>query len=102
MGSGFVLAPDGYALTNSHVAHGRQKLRAVTAEGDTLDATLVGDDPATDLALLRLLARDLPFAELGDSEGLQVGQLVIAMGNPLGFQSTVSTGVISSGACHAR
>ncbi len=96
MGSGFLLTPDGYALTNSHVVSGRPKLRAVTAEGDELDATLVGDDPATDLALVRLLARELPFAELGDSEGLQVGQLVIAMGNPLGFQSTVSTGVISA------
>jgi len=96
MGSGFLVTPDGYALTNSHVAGGRQKLRGVTAEGDALDATVVGDDPATDLALLRLLARDLPYAELGDSESLQVGQLVIAMGNPLGFQSTVSTGVISA------
>jgi S1-C subfamily serine protease len=96
MGSGFLVTPDGYALTNSHVVHGRPKLRAVTAEGDTLDAALIGDDPATDLALVRLLARELPFAELGDSECLQVGQLVIAMGNPLGFQSTVSTGVISA------
>jgi S1-C subfamily serine protease len=96
MGSGFLVTPDGYALTNSHVAGGRQKLRGITADGDTLEATLVGDDPDTDLALVRLLARDLPFAELGDSEGLQVGQLVIAMGNPLGFQSTVSTGVISA------
>lgn len=96
MGSGFLLAPDGYALTNSHVVHGRQKLRAVTADGDTLEATLIGDDPATDLALVRLMARELPFAELGDSQALQVGQLVIAMGNPLGFQSTVSTGVISA------
>ena len=96
MGSGFLVTPDGYALTNSHVAGGRQKLRGITADGDTLDAAVVGDDPATDLALLRLAARDLPFAELGDSEGLQVGQLVIAMGNPLGFQSTVSTGVISA------
>jgi S1-C subfamily serine protease len=96
MGSGFLITPDGYALTNSHVVHGRQKLQAVTVEGDTLEATLVGNDPASDLALVRLLARDLPFAEFGDSGGLQVGQLVIAMGNPLGFQSTVSTGVISA------
>jgi S1-C subfamily serine protease len=96
VGSGFLLTPDGYAMTNSHVAHGRRKLRTITPEGDTLDAELVGNDPATDLALLRLAARDLPFAELGDSESLQVGQLVIAMGNPLGFQSTVSTGVISA------
>ncbi len=96
VGSGFLLTPDGYALTNSHVAHGRGKLGAITPEGDTLEAELVGDDPPTDLALLRIAARDLPFAELGNSESLQVGQLVIAMGNPLGFQSTVSTGVISA------
>jgi S1-C subfamily serine protease len=96
VGSGFLLTPDGYALTNSHVVHGRDKLRAVTAEGDSLGADLIGDDPATDLALLRLAARDLPLAELGDSESLQVGQLVIAMGNPFGFQSTVSTGVVSA------
>ena len=96
MGSGFVLTPDGYALTNSHVVGGRQKLRAITADGDSLDAQLIGDDPATDLALLRLVASDLPRAELGDSDGLQVGQLVIAIGNPFGFQSTVSTGVVSA------
>ncbi len=95
-GSGFLVTPDGYALSNSHVVHGRQKLRAVTPEGDSLDADLVGDDPATDLALIRLAAADLPFAQLGDSESLQVGQLVIAMGNPFGFQSTVSTGVVSA------
>lgn len=95
-GSGVLLTPDGYALTNSHVAGGRQQFTAVTEEGDRLDAELVGDDPHTDLALVRLAARDLPFAELGDSEALRVGQLVIAMGNPLGFRSTVSTGVVSA------
>jgi S1-C subfamily serine protease len=96
MGSGFLLTPDGYALTNSHVVHGRRSFTATTEEGDQIGAELVGDDPATDLALLRLVARDLPYSTLGDSEALCVGQLVIAMGNPLGFRSTVSTGVVSA------
>ncbi len=96
VGSGFLITPDGFAITNSHVAGGRTHLRATTEEGDTLDADLVGDDPATDLALIRVAASDLPHAELGDSDTLQVGQLVIAVGNPLGFRSTVSTGVVSA------
>jgi S1-C subfamily serine protease len=95
-GSGFAISADGFALTNSHVVRGRKLLRATTEEGDCLDARLVGDDPSTDLALLKLAARDLPFADLGDSDALQVGQLVIAMGNPFGFRSTVSTGVVSA------
>ena len=95
-GSGVTITPDGYALTNSHVVAGRAKLSATNEEGDLLEATVVGDDPPTDLALVRLSSRELPHATLGDSEQLRVGQLVIAMGSPLGLQSTVSTGVVSS------
>jgi S1-C subfamily serine protease len=95
-GSGFVVTPDGYAITNSHVVGGQSELQAETEDGDLVHATVIGNDPATDLALLRLTARDLPYAELGDSEALRVGQLVIAMGSPLGLRSTVSTGVVSA------
>jgi S1-C subfamily serine protease len=95
-GSGFLVTPDGYGLTNSHVVGGRAALLATTADGDRLDAQVVGDDAATDLALIRLAARDLPYAPLGDSHALRVGQLLIAIGSPFGFQSTVSTGVVSA------
>ena len=95
-GSGFIVTPDGYAITNSHVVDDRPKLEAETTEGDRLRAELIGDDPATDLAVVRLAANGLPYAQLGDSDALRVGQLVIAMGSPLGLQSTVSTGVVSA------
>jgi S1-C subfamily serine protease len=95
-GSGFIIAPDGYAITNSHVVEDRSQLVAETADGDRLRAELVGDDPATDVAIVRLAASGLPYAQFGDSGRLRVGQLVIAMGSPLGLQSTVSTGVVSA------
>ncbi len=95
-GSGVILSADGLAITNSHVVGGRDKLTATTRDGDRIDATLIGDDPATDLALIQLTSRDLPFAPLGDSKSLRVGQLVIAVGNPFGLHSTVSTGVVSA------
>lgn len=95
-GSGFVITPDGFAITNSHVVGGQTELRATTADGDRIAARVVGDDPATDLAILRLAANDLPFSTLGDSEALRVGQMVIAIGSPLGLQSTVSAGIVSA------
>lgn len=95
-GSGFVITPDGYAVTNSHVVAERSRLMAETAEGDNIHVDVVGDDPATDLAVLRLAARDLPYAEIGDSGALRVGQLVIAMGSPMGLHATISTGVVSA------
>ena len=95
-GSGFIITPDGFAVTNSHVVSGRTRLVAQTNEGDKVDMEVVGDDPATDIALLRMSARDLPYVSVGDSALLRVGQLVIALGSPLGLQSTVSTGVVSA------
>jgi S1-C subfamily serine protease len=95
-GSGVIISADGHALTNSHVVAGRKRLVAETSEGDRLSASVVGDDPSTDTALLHVKARDLPHTGFGDSAALRVGQLVIAMGSPLGFHSTVSTGIVSA------
>ena len=95
-GSGVIIAPDGYILTNDHVVHGSKSLAVSLTNGATLAAVMVGTDAATDLAVIRADGANMPFATLGESASLRVGQLVIAIGNPFGFQSTVSTGVISA------
>jgi S1-C subfamily serine protease len=97
VGSGVVISPDGLVLTNSHVVEGARELRLTDPEGRSMEARLLGEDPDTDLAVLRAgAARNLASAAIGDSKRLRRGQLVVAIGNPLGFESTVTAGVISA------
>ena len=98
IGAGWVriITPDGYILTNDHVVHQATQIHVTLTNGTVLPATIVGLDPATDLAVIRAQGSGMPYATLGDSGLLRAGQLIIAIGNPFGFQSTVSTGVVSA------
>ena len=99
-GSGFVVTPDGYVMTNSHVVTNQRAIRVRTPAGETVEGQVMGDDPATDLALVRIdataLGKPVPFLPIDGDHAPRVGQLAVAIGNPLGFESTVSTGVVSA------
>jgi S1-C subfamily serine protease len=97
-GSGFVITPDGFVVTNSHVVAGARELRVAGPNGEHHRADVVGDDPDTDLALLRVTQNGghLPFVALGDSDAVKVGQVAIAIGNPYGFECSVTSGVVSA------
>jgi len=94
-GSGFFISPDGYILTNSHVVHGSTELKVFLADGRKVSAVLIGDDPETDHAVIRISADDLSHLQLADSDAVRPGQIAIAIGSPMGFQQTVTAGIVS-------
>ena len=96
LGSGFVISQEGFIVTNSHVVNGAREIDVNLSDGSSHKATLIGDDPSTDVAVIRIYGDNFPYCSFGDSKKLRVGQLVIAIGNPYGFQCTVTTGVISA------
>ncbi len=95
-GSGFLITPDGYLVTNSHVIAGARALEVTLADGRIATAQVVGDDPDSDIAVLQVAANDLAWSRFGDSSTLRVGQVAIAIGSPLGFQHTVTAGIVSA------
>ncbi len=96
LGSGVIISPDGYIVTNNHVIDEAERLEVTLNDNRTFDATVIGTDPRTDLALIKIEAKDLPIIPMGDSESLKVGEWVLAVGNPFGFTSTVTTGIVSA------
>jgi S1-C subfamily serine protease len=95
-GSGFFISPDGYALTNSHVVHGARSLRASLSDGRRAEARIIGEDPDTDLAIVRVDTGEVTHLDLAESDAVRVGQIAIAIGSPMGFQQTVTAGIVSA------
>lgn len=96
LGSGVIISPDGYIVTNNHVIDGADRLEVTLNDNRSFDATVIGADPSTDLALIKIDAENLPVIPMGDSDALKVGEWVLAVGNPFGFTSTVTTGIVSA------
>ena len=96
LGSGVIISSDGYIVTNNHVIDDAERLEITLNDNRTFDATVIGADAMTDLALIKIDAKDLPVIPMGDSESLKVGEWVLAVGNPFGFTSTVTTGIVSA------